>query len=80
MTAKPHSYERVIKRFLILISLFILSPTVLSLAFKALKIYKTGGKNIFACVLFIIGALLICYTVYFGFKTIKLLLDTLFKK
>ena len=73
-------YEKTIKRFLILLSLFVISPIVLSIAFKALKIYKTSPENLIAYGLLIIGAFLIIYTVYFGFQTFKLLLDTIFKK
>lgn len=80
MATTPHPYEHVLKRFLILLSLFMLSPTVLSYGFKALKLYKTSPQNLIAYSLILIGAVLLLYTVYFGFKTFKLLLDTLFRK
>ena len=73
-------YEKPFKRFLILISLFIISPIVLNIAFKALKIYKKSPENIIAYVLLLFGICLIIYTVYFGFKTFKILLDTIFRK
>lgn len=78
--ATPNPYEKPIKRFLILLSLFIISPILLSIAFKALKIYKTSPENLIAYGLLVIGAVLIIYTVYFGFRTFKILLDTLFNK
>ena len=80
MAKEQHPYERVFKRFLILLSLFALSPTVLNFGFNALKTYTTSPKSIIAYTLLIIGFGLIIYTVYFGFKTFKLLLDTLFTK
>ena len=80
MATEPHPYERVFKRFLILLALFALSPTVLNLGFKALKNYKSTPENLIAYTLLIIGGILIIYTVYFGIKTITLLLDTLFRK
>lgn len=72
-------YERPLKRFLILLSLFIISPIVLNIAFKALKIYKKSPDNIIAYALLTIGICLIIYTVFFGFKTFKILLDVLFR-
>ena len=80
MARATHPYEQIFKRLLILLSLFILSPTVLSFGFKALKAYKTSPQNLIAYALILIGAMLIMHTVYFGFKTFKLLLDILFKK
>ena len=75
-----HPYEKTLKSFLKLLGLFILAPTVLSFGFKALKIYKTAPNNLIAYTLTAIGGILIMYTLYFGFKTIQLLLDTLFRK
>jgi len=77
---KQNQYEKIIKRFLILLSLFIISPIVLNLAFKALKRYKETPQNIIAYTLLCIGICLIVYTVYFGLKTFKKLLDIIFKK
>ncbi len=77
---KQNPYEKILKRFLILLSLFVISPIVLNIAFKALKIYNKSPENLIAYGLLIIGVSLIIFTVYFGFKTFKLLLDTLFRK
>lgn len=77
---KQNPYEKILKRFLILLSLFVISPIVLNIAFKALKVYKKSPENLIAYGLLMIGISLIIFTVYFGFKTFKLLLDTLFRK
>ncbi|WP_442266860.1 DUF6095 family protein [Tenacibaculum sp. ZS6-P6] len=73
------SYEKPIKKFLILLSLLVISPVILSLAFRAQRAFKEMPKIIIAYVLLFLGILLILYTVYFGFKTFKSLLDTLFE-
>ncbi|SNR15362.1 DUF6095 family protein [Tenacibaculum jejuense] len=73
------SYEKPIKKFLILLSLLVISPVILSLAFRAQRAFTEMPKIIIAYVLLILGILLILYTVYFGFKTFKSLLDTLFE-
>lgn len=81
MTKTPqHPYEKTLKSFLKLLSLFILAPTVLSFGYRGLKIYKTAPENLIAYTLIVMGSLLLIYTLYFGIKTIKLLLDTLFSK
>lgn len=72
--------ERNVKRALILLLLLIVSPIILNLAFKALKIFNTSPKIFIAYGLLITGILLILYTVYFGFRTIKGVLDSLFKE
>ena len=76
---KSSSTENVVKRFLILLGLLIFSPIVLSFGFKALRIFTESPKNIIAYVLLAFGILLILFTVYFGFKTIKSFLDNLFQ-
>ncbi len=72
------SYEKPVKKFLVLLSLLVISPVVLSLAFRALRSFHEIPKIIIAYILLILGILLVLYTVYFGFKTFKSLLDTLF--
>lgn len=74
------SYEKPVKKFLILLSLLVVSPVILSLAFRAQRAFKEMPKVIIGYVLLILGIFLILYTVYFGFKTFKSLLDTLFDK
>lgn len=77
---KPSTFDKVIRKFLILLGLLISSPIVLSLGFKALRIFDKSPKYYIAYVLLTIGGFLILFTVYFGFKTIKAFLDNLFQK
>ncbi|APG64889.1 hypothetical protein LPB136_05740 [Tenacibaculum todarodis] len=77
---KKATFERGIKQLLILLGLLVFSPIVLSLGFKSLRIYTESPQIYISYLLLTIGGLLILFTVYFGFKTIKTFLDTLFEK
>ncbi|CAM1346598.1 DUF6095 family protein [Tenacibaculum crassostreae] len=77
---KPVTFEKGVKKLLIFLGLLIASPLVLSVAFKALRIFKEAPKVFFAYGLLAIGVILVLFTVYFGFKTFKTLLDFLFEK
>ena len=77
---KPVTFEKGIKKLLIFLGLLIASPLVLSVAFKALRIFKEAPKVFLAHGLLAIGVILVLFTVYFGFKTFKTLLDFLFEK
>lgn len=79
-TGEESSYEKPIKRFFVLLSLLISSPIMLSLAFKSLHVYTEKPKIYIAYILMFLGIVMIVYTVYFGLRTIKLLLDVLFRK
>ncbi len=76
--SKDNSFDKNLKRLLILLGLLILSPIVLNTSFKALKVFTDQPKIIIAYSLLVIGVFLILYTVYFGFKTFKNILDSLF--
>ena len=77
---KTKTFDTVVKKFVFLLGLLIMSPIVLSLGFKALRIYTENPKNYIAYVLLTLGVFLILFTVYFGFKTVKAFLDYLFQK
>lgn len=77
--SKNTSLEKSLKKVVILLGLLIISPLILSISFKALRIFTTSPKIILAYSLLIAGILLTLYTVYFGFKTFKSILDSLFK-
>ncbi|WGH75851.1 DUF6095 family protein [Tenacibaculum tangerinum] len=76
---KPITFETGVKKLVILLGLLIASPIILSLAFKAIRIFKEAPKIYIAYGLLVIGIILLLFTVYFGFKTFKTLLDFLFK-
>ncbi|CAM1368324.1 conserved hypothetical protein [Tenacibaculum litoreum] len=77
---KPTTMETGIKKLLVFLGLLIVSPLVLSIAFKALRAFKDAPKVFIAYGLLVVGVLLILFTVYYGFKTFKTILDHLFSK
>ncbi|MCF2873214.1 MULTISPECIES: DUF6095 family protein [unclassified Tenacibaculum] len=77
---KTTTFDKVVKRFLILLGLLIVSPIVLSIGFKAFRVFTESPKNYIAYTLLTLGGFLILFTVYYGFRTIKAFLDNLFQK
>ncbi|MHC9087962.1 DUF6095 family protein [Tenacibaculum sp. IMCC1] len=77
---KATTFEAGIKKLLVFLGLLIISPLVLSIAFKALRAFKDAPKVFIAYGLLAVGVLLILFTVYYGFKTFKTILDHLFSK
>ncbi|AZJ35342.1 DUF6095 family protein [Tenacibaculum singaporense] len=77
---KPTTFETGIKKLLVFLGLLIISPLILSIAFKALRAFKDAPKVFIAYGLLAVGILLILFTVYYGFKTFKTILDHLFSK
>ncbi|WP_425659163.1 DUF6095 family protein [Tenacibaculum ascidiaceicola] len=77
---KPTTFETGIKKLLVFLGLLIISPLILSIAFKALRAFKDAPKVFIAYGLLVVGVLLILFTVYYGFKTFKTILDHLFSK
>lgn len=66
------------RKLLILVGLLIASPLLLTLSFKALKIYKEGTLFFISIAGVVLSSILIFFTLYFAFKTFKTLLDALF--
>ena len=67
-----------LQKLLILLGLLIASPLLLTLSFKALKLYKEGPLFYISILGVILSSLLIIFTLFFAFKTFKTLLDALF--
>ncbi len=74
------SYEKPIRKLLFLISLLIISPIILTLAFKAQKIYVNFPEVTVFYVLITIGICLILFTLFWGFKTFQSFLNILFNE
>lgn len=62
-----------------LVLLFILSPITLTIGFKALTKFENTPKMYLAYILLFVGVALIIFTIYFAFKTFKIILDALFQ-
>tara|TARA_B100000780_G_scaffold238185_1_gene179567 strand:+ start:156 stop:401 length:246 start_codon:yes stop_codon:yes gene_type:complete len=66
------------RKLLILVGLLIASPLLLTVSFKALKLYKEGSLYYISIAGVVLSSILIFFTLYFAFKTFKALLDALF--
>ena len=66
------------RKLLILVGLLIASPLLLTVSFKALKLYKEGSLFYISIAGVVLSSVLIFFTLYFAFKTFKILLDALF--
>mgnify|MGYP000669295613 CR=1 FL=1 len=63
-----------------LVLLFIISPIVITMSFKAFEKY-TGTPEIYlAYVMLVIGCILLIFTVYYAFKTFGLLKKAIFNE
>lgn len=76
---KKNPYEKVVRKFLILLGLLFFSPLVFNIALKAKRVYTEGFGIYISTILIIIGAALLIYAVFFGFKTFQLLMNTIFR-
>lgn len=72
-------YEKVVLKFLKLVVLLVASPIIFSIALKAKRIYTEGIGFYISYVLLALGVLLLGFAVYYGFRTMQTLLNTLFR-
>ena len=69
---------RGLKQLAILLLLMIASPILLSLAFKALAVYKEGTGLIVSWIFLVISALLMLFTILYAFRTFRTILSSIF--
>lgn len=62
----------------ILLLLFILSPIIITMSFKAIDKFTESPQSYLAYALMIVGFFLIFYTIYFAFKTFGVLQKAIF--
>ena len=62
----------------ILVFLFILSPVLITMGFKGLDKFNEAPKIYFVYLLIIIGFATLIFTVYFAFKTFKVIGSSIF--
>jgi hypothetical protein len=67
-----------LKYLVILIFLFIISPISLTIGFKALKKFDNTPKEFLSYIILFTAGIITMYTIYFAFKTFKILLKALF--
>lgn len=68
-----------LKRLGFLILLFILSPIIFTMSFKAFDKYTEAPKIYIAYLIFAIGSILIVFTIYYAFKTFGVIKKAIFK-
>tara|TARA_B110000971_G_C19986892_1_gene490015 strand:- start:230 stop:493 length:264 start_codon:yes stop_codon:yes gene_type:complete len=62
----------------VLIFLFIASPIALTIGFKALKKFENTSNEYLSYIVLLAAGILIIFTIYFAFKTFKVLLKAIF--
>ena len=67
-----------LKHLAILLLLFIASPVSLTVGFKALKKFENTPKEMLSYLILGAVAVLIIFTIFFAFKTFKILLNAIF--
>tara|TARA_B100000795_G_scaffold224826_1_gene180357 strand:- start:474 stop:716 length:243 start_codon:yes stop_codon:yes gene_type:complete len=67
-----------LKYLAILLLLFIASPISLTVGFKALKRFQNTPKEMLSYLIIGAAGILIIFTIFFAFKTFKILLKAIF--
>lgn len=67
-----------LKQLGLLVFLLIASPILLSMAFKAIRIFKDGIQYALSIAFLVISGLLILFTIFYAFKTFRTILSSLF--
>jgi hypothetical protein len=62
----------------LLVFLFIASPISLTMGFKALKKFENTPQEYLSYIIIIAAGILIIFTIFFAFKTFKILLAAIF--
>ena len=68
------------RKLLILLVLLIASPLLLTISFKAIKVYGEGYLYYLSITGIVLSSMLTFFTLFFAFKTFKTLLEALFSE
>lgn len=68
------------RKLLILLVLLIASPLLLTISFKAIKVYSEGYLYYVSITGIVLSSMLTFFTLFFAFKTFKTLLEALFSE
>jgi len=71
---------KALKKLAVLILLFIASPVLLTMAFKAIKNYEEGIEYWLSVLFLASASFLIIFTIYFDFKTFETISKAIFQK
>jgi len=77
MSTNMNTLAKGLKQLALLLLLFILSPIVLNIGFKAIA-KPNEIEPIFGYSILVLGGLLVIFSIYFAFKTFSTLLNALF--
>jgi len=69
-----------LKQLGLLVFLLIASPILLSMAFKAIRIFKDGIQYAFSIAFLVVSGLLILFTIFYAFRTFRTILSSLFQE
>ena len=64
----------------ILVLLFIVSPIIITMSFKAFDEFTEAPKIYIAYFIFVLGCALIIFTIYYAFKTFGIIKKAIFNK
>ncbi|WP_439128947.1 DUF6095 family protein [Polaribacter sp.] len=67
-----------LKYLALLISLFIASPITLTMGYKALNKFKDTPKEYISYLILAAASILLIFTIFFAFKTFRILLKAIF--
>ena len=80
MATNYNTLQKGLIRLAVLLLLFILTPILITISFKALKNYTESPEIFIAYFLLLLSFTLLVVTIIFAFKTFKLLLDAFFNQ
>ena len=80
MSTNYNTLSKGLIRLAALVFLFITTPILITMSFKALNNFTEAPKIYFAYALVVISFAILIFTIIFAFKTFKLLLDSFFNK
>ena len=80
MSINTNLFGKALIKLAFLVFLFIASPVLLTMAFKAIKIYTEGIEYWLSILFLIFTGFLLIFTVFFSFKTFSTISKALFEK
>ena len=80
MSINTNLLGKALVKLAILVLLFIASPVLLTIAFKAIKLYTEGVEYWLAIFFLIFTGFLLIFTLFFAFKTFSTISKALFEK
>ena len=79
MSTNKELLQKGLIRLGVTLFLFILTPILITISFKALDKFVEAPKLYFAYALIVVSFLLLLYTLYFAFMTFKVIIDAFFQ-